>query len=80
MGRLDAVDPGHADVEQGDVRLRLGGKPHRFFAVSGLGDHLVLVEALDQLPQAVARGLFVVDDQYLHRPLTPGLLRTGTAG
>ena len=80
MGRLDAVHPRHADVQEGDVRLRLGRKPDRLLAVGRLGDHLVLVEVLEQLPQPVARRLFIVDDQYLHRSLMHGLPRTGNAG
>ena len=49
-------------------------------AEAGNGDHLVLVEVLEQLPQPVARRLFIVDDQYLHRSLMHGLPRTGNAG
>ena len=78
--RLDAVDPRHANVEQHDVRLRLDGEPYGFLAVAGLGDHLVFVELADQLPQAVAGGLLVVNDQDFHRPVTPRPSREGSAG
>ena len=77
---LDAVDSRHADVQQYDVRLRLGGEPDGLLAVRGLGDHLVLVEVVDQLLQAVARRLLVVNDQDLHGRVMPRPSRGGSAG
>ncbi len=80
MRRLDAIEPGHANVQQYDVRGGFGREPDSLLAVAGLGDHLVLVEIVQELPQPVARGLFVVNDQDLHRRITPLPLREGISG
>ncbi len=65
-GGLQAVHAGHANVHQHDVRHVLLGEADRLHAVGGLPGEIVAVQTLDEPSQAIARQLFVVDDQDLH--------------
>jgi hypothetical protein len=38
-GRFDPIHPGHADVQQDDVRLQLSGQPESLFAVLAFPHH-----------------------------------------
>src|SRR5262249_8925836 len=62
-GGLDAVDRGHLDVDERDVRAVLGGKRHRLVAVGGLGDHLDVVFRFEQGPDAAADQRLVVGEE-----------------
>ena len=64
--RFDAVHPGHADVEQYDVRILASRDFEGLQPVACLADHLVNARIIEQLPQAIARRRFVVDNQDPH--------------
>ena len=66
VGRLDAFHPGHANIEQHDVRLRARRDLECFVPVPGLADNLVIGLIVENLPQALACGLLVVDDEDFH--------------
>ena len=60
---LDAVELGHADVEQRDVGLESLAAEHRLVAVLGLGDDLDLRLGLQHHPQAGSHERLVVGEQ-----------------
>ena len=63
LGGLDAVDCGHLDVDEHDIRAVLCGKRHRLLAAGGLGDHLDVVFGFEQRPDAAADQRLVVGDE-----------------
>jgi hypothetical protein len=62
-----AVEPGHVDVQQQDVRLLLADDRERAFAVADAANDLHARAFGQQLGHARARQRFVIDDQYAHR-------------
>ena len=62
-GGLQAVELGHADVHQDDVRMEARGLADGFDAVVGLGDHLDVVLVCEQQPEAGAHHRLVVGDE-----------------
>ena len=62
-GGLDAVDRGHLDVHQRDIRAVLRGERHRLLPVGCLGDHLNVVFGLKQGPDAAADQRLVVGEE-----------------
>jgi hypothetical protein len=61
-GRGQAVEPGHLDVEDGEVRLELAHEPHRLVAPSGLADDLVALLLEGLLQVEADDGLVLGDD------------------
>ncbi len=70
MRGLDAVQPRHTNVQHDHVRLEFRRQLQRTLAVRGLADYRMRATFLEQLSQAVARGRFIVDDQYVHGALS----------
>ncbi|KAG1540470.1 hypothetical protein G6F50_014360 [Rhizopus delemar] len=65
---FDATDAGHADVEEGDVRLLLGQLLQRRGAVFAFGHQLQLrPQAAQLLPQRLPQQFLVVSDQCFKR-------------
>ena len=62
-GRLDAVEPGHLDVEQGDVGAVLAGGRDDLVAAADLGDHLEVGLEVEQRGQRAADQGLVVGEQ-----------------
>ena len=60
---LDAVAVGQANVEHGDVRVRGGDASVGFLGGAGLADHLEVGLLLEQLAQAAAHDLVVVEEE-----------------
>ena len=65
-GRLDALHPRHADIQEYDVGFELGGKSQRFLAVAGLADDIVAGFVFENLAEPIPCRLFVVDDEHFH--------------
>ena len=63
VGRLQAVDDGHADVHEEDVRPLALRHRHRLAAVCGLPDDLDVRGGLQEDPEARADELLVVRDR-----------------
>src|SRR3954463_16660436 len=61
LGKLVAVDVGHAEIEDGDVRTELGTDRERALAVVGRA-HLLAAQP-QQLRERLRRVLVVVDDE-----------------
>ena len=61
-GDLEAVDVGHAHIEQDDVRLLRLDHLERLVAVGRLPDHHEVFGRLEQLHQAFPRQLMIVRD------------------
>ena len=66
-GGLDAVDVGHADVHQDDVRPQLAGRGQGGGTVARLADNLELGLGAEEEPQPGAHQLLVVDQQHPDR-------------
>ncbi len=64
---LDAVAVGQADVEDGDVRARGRDAPVRLLGGAGLADDLEVVLGLEQVAQAAADDLVVVEEEHADR-------------
>ena len=64
---LDPVAVGQADVEDGDVRARRGDPPVGLLGGARLADDLEVVLGLEQLAQAAAHDLVVVEEEHPHR-------------
>ncbi len=62
LGGGHAVEDGHADVHQHDVRPCAQAEVDRPVAVPGLADHLEVVLGLEEHPEAGADEGLVVDD------------------
>ena len=67
-GHLHTRAARHLDVEEDQVRLETQDRLDRLLAVPGLAHDLQIVEGGEQLPQALARGLFVVDEKDADHP------------
>lgn len=63
-GRLDAVEAGHADVHQGDVRVEFGRHADRLGAVGRFAHDRHVVLALQEHAEAEALERLVVDDEH----------------
>jgi hypothetical protein len=63
-GHLQAIESGHADIQQHDVGVQLIGHLQGLLAVTGLADHAEARDFRQQLAQAAARRRLVIDDQY----------------
>ena len=59
---LEAVEAGHLDVEEQDVRRQALDDADRLEAVAGLRDHLDVAHLLEHVTQLFPRELLVVDD------------------
>ena len=59
-GGLHAVQEGHADVEDGNVRFELTGFLDRFTTVDGLGANLPAVLGLQKRAEAGANNVMVI--------------------
>jgi hypothetical protein len=70
VGGFDAVDTGHAYVEKHDFGQALRGERNRLLTIPRLANDLMRPEVVNQLPQAITCGLFVIDDQYFHAALS----------
>ena len=68
LGRhLQAIEAGHADVQQDHVRPQAVDQRQRFFAVAGRGlEDTITLEFADHADQALAGKGFVIDDQHIH--------------
>ncbi|MPN12692.1 hypothetical protein SDC9_160011 [bioreactor metagenome] len=58
--RLDPGHPGHLQVHQHDVRAGLLVAGDRLAPVTGLGDHLVVLDVAEEVPVGVAHHRLVV--------------------
>ena len=65
-GRFYAVEFGHADVHQHDVRSQLSGQRDGFEAVACLAEDLDICRGCENHPEAVADQLLVIGDQDAH--------------
>ena len=63
-GGLDAVDLGHADVEQADVGSQLAGECDGVEAVGGLTDDLDVFLGVEEHREAGPDDLLVVGEEY----------------
>lgn len=63
---FQAVDPGHGDVQQHQVRLLLLAQLQDLLAVLGLAHHLHVQMLAQQQAQALARQWLVIGDQDPH--------------
>ena len=68
LGRhLQAIEAGHADIQQDHVRPQAVDQRQRFFAVAGRGlEDTITLEFADHADQALAGKGFVIDDQHIH--------------
>jgi hypothetical protein len=71
-GGLDAVQHGHLDIDQGDIRYVLCGERDALLPVGGLGDHLDVVLGLEQRAGARPDERLVVDQQNPDHGVGPG--------
>ena len=62
-GGLDAVEAGHLDVHQHDVRLHAAREPHGRGAVRGVADDLHVVLGVEQGPEPGPHQRLVVGEQ-----------------
>ncbi len=69
-GGLDAVDPGHADVEQADVRAELVGEGNRLAPVGSLGDNLDVGMSGEDHRETGADEVLIVGDEHPDGHLT----------
>ena len=67
---LEAVEPGHQDIHQDDVRLLEGNRIERFPSVAR-DSHSIAVAA-EEADHEVAIGLEVVHDQHIADPIRNG--------
>ena len=63
LDRRRAVDAGHVQVHQDDVRIQVPGQAYRFRAVRRLADDREVRVALEHAAQSVANDRMVVDDE-----------------
>jgi hypothetical protein len=63
LGGFDAVHSGHRDVHQDDVRLHRVCESDRGRAVLGGADYLDVIDAFENVCEALAHQGMVVDDQ-----------------
>ncbi|MCY1432833.1 hypothetical protein D9M71_488410 [compost metagenome] len=71
-GNLQAIEAGHADIQQDDIRLQAVDQRQRFFAIAGGGlEDAVSVHLPHQPGKALTRQGFVIDDQDIHRLKLP---------
>ena len=66
MCRFYSADPGHSNIQQYDIGLRLRDDRYSLFAIARLTCEIVAVNFIDDLSQTLACRALVVDDQYLH--------------
>jgi hypothetical protein len=64
---LQAIEAGHADVEQHHIRLEAVDQAECFFTIAGAGFHYsIALEVTDHPAQALAGEGFVINDQDIH--------------
>lgn len=63
---FQAVDAGHGDIQQHQVRVQLFALLQHLLAVFGLANHLDLQMLAQQHAQALARQWLVIGDQHPH--------------
>jgi len=63
-GRLNAIQVGHVDVHQDDVRLELGGASNRLVTARGGADQVHIGLSLDEHRQRLADGDAVVNREH----------------
>ena len=68
---LDAVAVGQADVEDGDVGARRGDPAVGLLGGAGLADDLDVVLGLEELAEAPADDLVVVEQEHADRHCSP---------
>ncbi len=76
--RLDAVEFGHADVEQADVRSQVTGPFHGFASVRGLGDDLDPGLGVEDHRQTGSHQILVVGDEDPDHAWTPAFGNVAT--
>ena len=64
---FQAIEPGHADIHQHDIRLMDGDQIQRRAAVIRLRDHLDLAQAGQQGPEAGPHQLMIIHKQNANR-------------
>jgi hypothetical protein len=70
-GRLDAVDPWHADVHEDDIGAQPLGQAHGLLPVGRLADDLDIRRGLQQDPYAGPHQTLVVHDQCTNHAASP---------
>lgn len=69
---LEAVQTGHADIQQDDIGLEAVDQRQRFFAIAGRGlEDAIAVQLPYQSGQALSRQRFVIDNQDIHKLRLP---------
>lgn len=63
---FQAVDAGHGDVQQHQIRMQVVALLQHLLAVFGLADHLDVRMFTQQHAQALARQRLVIGDQHPH--------------
>ena len=71
-GGLDPVHSRHADVEEHDVRVQLGGGRERVRSGRGLAEHLEVSRGADHVVHDLAEGHMIVDHEHADRRLDVG--------